>query len=147
MTERTTWKRLATIFAVSLEYKTCTDHTELLPTCPYCRDSAAVQLFRAKLAGRVDATWQEIATKLAYRFQHFEECNAHPADAPDPENCPFCRDEACWRRYVQFCDRQGVQPVRRDAEVFAEGATAVSIYDIRAQHDPGKANDVKGRGT
>lgn len=147
MTDRTTWKRLATIFAVSLEYKTCTDHPDPLPNCPYCRDDAAVQLYRAKLAGRIDATWQEVTTKLARRFQHFEECNAHTADSPDLENCPFCRDEDNWRRYVQFCGRQGVQPVRRDAEVFAEGAVAVSIYDIRAQHNPREDNDGKGHGT
>ncbi len=73
MTELTTWKRLATIFAVSLDYKTCTDHPDPLPNCPYFRDDAAVQLYREKLAGRFDETWKEVTTKLARRFQQLEE--------------------------------------------------------------------------
>lgn len=119
---RLTWKRIAQVFAVSLSYTTCTDHPAPVASCPYCGDSVAVQLYQAKLAGRLDATWHEVTTQLARRFQHFEECTTHSGDAADLEHCPFCRDGDHWRQYVSFCGRQGTQPVRRDADVFADGA-------------------------
>lgn len=136
-TSRMTWKRIAQVFAVSLSYTTCTDHGEPQTSCPYCRDSDAVQLYEAKRVGQVEATWQEVATRLAGRFQHFQECTDHRADAADLDNCPFCRDGEQWRRYVEFCGRQGVQPVRRDVDACADGAIAVSIYDLRGVAKPG----------
>lgn len=129
--ERTTWKRLATSFAAGLHDKTCTDHAELLDGCPYCRDTAALRVYQAKISGRCDWSWQEVATKLAGRFQHFEECTDHSRKAADPENCPFCHDEDHWQRYVDFCVRQGVSPVRRDVDVIHDGAVSVSIFDLR----------------
>ena len=131
-----TWKHMAQVFAVSLSDTMCSDHPTPVASCPYCRDSAAVLLYQAKLAGRVDATWQEVTTQLARRFQHFEECTTHSA-AADVENCPFCRDGDRWRQYVEFCGQQGTRPVRRDADVLADGAVAVSIHDLRGVRKPG----------
>ena len=128
---RTTWKRLATVFAAGLHDKTCTEHVELHDDCPYCRDTAALGVYRAKVSRQCDWPWQGVVTTLAGRFQYFEECSAHSPTAADPENCPFCRDEAHWRRYVDFCVRQGVKPLRRDADLMADGAVSVSIYDLR----------------
>ncbi len=128
---RTTWKRLATVFAAGLYDKTCTDHVELRDDCPYCRDTAALRVYRSKVSGLCDWPWQEVVATVASRFQYFEECSAHgPTDA-DPENCPFCRDEAHWRQYVDFCVRRGVKPLRRDADLLADGSVSVSIYDLR----------------
>lgn len=130
---RTTWKRLATVFAAGLHDKTCTDHVELHDDCPYCRDTAALRVYRAKVSGQCDWPWQDVVATVAGRFQYFEECNAHgPTDA-NPESCPFCRDEAHWRQYVDFCVRRGVKPLRRDADVMADGAVSVSICDLRPE--------------
>lgn len=131
MTARTTWKRLATIFAAGLCDKICTDRVDLRDDCPYCRDAAALRLYAAKVSGQSGCSWQEVVTKLAARFQHFEECTAHDRKGIVPETCPFCDDEARWRRYVDFCGRQGVRPVRRDVDVMLDVAVAVSIYDVR----------------
>lgn len=130
---RTTWKRLATIFAAGLSDKICTDHVELQADCPYCRDTAALGLYEAKVSGQSGSSWQEVVTKLAGRFQHFEECTAHVRNAIEPSPCPFCADEGRWQRYVDFCVRRGVNPVRRDVDVMLDGAVAVSIYDIRRE--------------
>lgn len=130
MTERTTWKRLATIFAAGLHDNVCTDHEEHRDDCPYCRDTVALQVYRSKIAGRSDWSWRDVATKLATRFQHFAECTDHKPKDADPENCPFCHDKSSWQRYVDFCGRQGVTPVRRDADIIHDGAV-VSIFDLR----------------
>jgi hypothetical protein len=128
---RTTWKGLATVFAAGLHDKTCTDHVELQADCPYCRDTAALTIYLAKISGQNDASWQDVVEALAGRFQFFEECSAHGASDTDPETCPFCHDESSWQRYVDFCVRQRVTPMLRDADVMADGAASVSIYDIR----------------
>jgi hypothetical protein len=128
---RTTWKGLATVFAAGLRDKTCTDHAELHDDCPYCRDTAALGIYLAKISGQCDLSWHEVVSTLARRFQFFEECSAHGATNADPENCPFCHDESSWQRYVDFCARQRVTPMRRDADVLADGAVWVSIYNIR----------------
>lgn len=129
MTARTTWKRLATIFAAGLNDTICTEHVELRDDCPYCRDTAALLLYEAKSSGQSGCSWQDVVTELAGRFQHFEECTAHARKDIVAEPRPFCDDEARWQRYVDFCGRQGVRPVRRD--VMLDGAVAVSIYDVR----------------
>lgn len=130
---RTTWKRLALVLAARLHDRICADHVELRDDCPYCRDAAALQVYQAKASGQCDYSWQEVVATLARRCQYFEECSAHgPTDA-DPENCPFCHDEASWRRYVDFCISQGVKPLRRDADVMADGAVSVSIYDLQPE--------------
>ena len=133
MAARTTWKLLATVFAAGLHDKTCADHVELRDDCPYCRDAAALGVYRAKVSGQCDRSWQEVVTILAVRFQYFEECSAHGTKDADSENCPFCCDEARWGQYVDFCVRRGVKPLRRDADVMATGAVSVSIYDLRSE--------------
>lgn len=129
---RITWQRMSTIFAAGLRDTSCEDHTELHTDCPFCRDTAAVQVYEEKVSGESALTWQAVATILADRFQHFAECSAHNKSSEDPDNCPFCRDELVWRKYLEFCGRQGVHAVRRDADYLAESTVAVSIFDIRA---------------
>lgn len=133
MAARMTWRRLATIFAAGLHDKTCADHIPLRDDCPYCRDTAALRIYEAKASGRCDWPWQRVATILAARFQYFEECSAHHAADTDPDNCPFCHDEARWREYVDFCARRRVKPLRRDADIVADGAQSISIYDLRSE--------------
>lgn len=131
MAGRTTWKRLATILAAGLHDKTCTDHPVPLDDCPYCRDTAALQIYQAKLEGRCDWPWQDVVAKLAARFQHFAECTTHGPNDADPENCPFCHDETRWQQYVDFCHRRGVKPLRRDVDVMMDGAESIPLDDLR----------------
>ncbi|RAV04253.1 hypothetical protein DQP56_00070 [Mycolicibacter senuensis] len=122
------------VLAARLHDRTCTDHVELRDDCPYCRDTAALQVYQAKASGQDSCSWQEVVATLARRMQYFEECSAHGPKDADPENCPFCHvDEATWRRYVDFCGRRGVKPLRRDADALADGAISVSIYDLQPE--------------
>lgn len=133
---RTTWKRLAGRFAGGLAEKPCETHVAMVSSCPYCRDADAVRLYEAKLAGKSALSWQEVTASLAQRFQHFEECSAHTERDADPSNCPFCRDQDVWLRYVEFCRRRGVKPWRRDVDVITERASVVSLDDLRAPAGP-----------
>jgi hypothetical protein len=132
--ERMTWKRVSAMFFAGLRVSTCGDHGELMPGCPYCRDTAAVRLSQDKAAGRSALSWQEVAMVLAERFQYFPDCVAHTVATADVLNCPFCRAEEAWRRYVQFCSRRGVASVIRDVDVRQENAVTVSIFELYS-HD------------
>lgn len=132
---RMTWRRLAVVFAAGLRDKTCTDHVPPRDDCPYCRDSAAMEVYEAKVAGRSTAPWRDVVTALAVRFQHFEECPGHSVEAADAAACPFCRDEHWWRRYVEFCRRQGAAAVRRDVDVVAERSVTVPLDVFRLEGD------------
>lgn len=146
---RLTWRRLATVFAASLRDKTCTDHAQLCDECPYCRDTAAVQLYEAKVSGKSAVSWQEVVTALAVRFQHFEECAGHSAEAVDWSQCPFCRDENWWHSYVGFCRRRGVAAVRRDVDVIAERSVSVPLDVLlleTAVNQPLSRGSIRGGG-
>lgn len=134
MANRMTWRRISQMFAAGLSHMTCTDHAEPDADCPFCADTAAFQLFEMKRNGQVRVEWETVATRLARRFRHFAECQAHSVADADPENCPFCSDHETWRQYRDFCRRRNVDPIERGDELFPRDAQLVSIDEIvRAQ--------------
>lgn len=46
-------------------------------------------------------SWRSIADELAERLSHAAFCPDHPDSKEDPDNCPFCRDRAAYRNYLE----------------------------------------------